>query len=106
MFFPSCLAEPLAFRGRCGGRHRSRRKQKRSSRQDFQVALPQAAKLHAFVAQMRFCSSNRTLRNTESKRPQRFSETLRIIDSAQMRMTKANMEKLDKLDAAVRKLGL
>jgi hypothetical protein len=59
-----------------------------------------------FVAQMRFCSSDRILRKTESKRPQRFSETLRIIDSAQMRMTKANMEKLDKLDAAVRKLGL
>jgi hypothetical protein len=33
------------------------------------------------------------LRGSEAKRPQRIVETLRIIDSAQERMTKANLER-------------
>ena len=63
-------------------------------------------KIACFVTQVRFFCS-RALRQSESgRRPQRFSETLRIIDSAQMRMTKANMEKMEKLDTAVQKLGV
>ncbi len=107
MFF-TCLAlqNPLPFEGGAGDGIVVEESKSDPTEKIFRCALPYAAKIACFVTQARICSS-RILRQSESgRRPQRFSETLRIIDSAHMRMTKANMEKMEKLDTAVQKLGL